>query len=35
MEKIIELKLTANEKQEFKKSTNAVRKLTNLAEKLL
>tara|TARA_Y100001970_G_C14232621_1_gene859637 strand:+ start:1779 stop:2726 length:948 start_codon:yes stop_codon:yes gene_type:complete len=35
VEKIIELKLTANEKQEFKKSTNAVRNLTNLAEKLL
>ena len=35
VEKIIELKLTPNEKKEFKKSITAVRKLTNLAEKLL
>ncbi len=35
VEKIIELKLTDIEKRKFKKSTDAVRKLTSLAEKLL
>ena len=35
VEKVIELKLTANEKKQFKKSTNSVRQLTSLAKKLL
>lgn len=35
VEKVIELKLTDIEKRKFKKSTDAVRKLTSLAEKLL
>ena len=35
VEKVIQLKLTDIEKRKFKKSTEAVRKLTNLAEKLL
>ncbi len=35
VEKVIELKLTDIEKRKFKKSTDSVRKLTSLAEKLL
>ena len=35
VEKIIELKLTPNEKREFNNSVQAVRELTNIASKLL
>ena len=35
VEKIIKLKLTAIEKKQFNNSVNAVRKLTNIAFKLL